>query len=135
MPNASGLFLLMIGIGTFVLIYGMRIKARRNERLADLYQKALDNGVNPRDIKIDLDEKELGDPAGNLKAGIILLATALSIALGFLAAERLPGIWKLFGFAFVPGGIGRQTCAWLPLPGPTGLFFSLLAGYRIGAGQ
>lgn len=106
MPNAGGFFLLMIGIGTFVLIYGMRIKARRNERLADLYQKALDKGVDPREIKLDLDEKELGDPHGNLKAGIVLLATALSIALGFLAAERLPGIWKLLGFAFVPGGIG-----------------------------
>ena len=106
MPNASGLFLLMIGIGTFVLIYGMRIKARRNERLADLYQKALDSGMDPREIKIDLDEKELGDPQGNLKAGIVLLATALAIALGFLAAERLHGIWKLLGFAFVPGGIG-----------------------------
>ncbi len=106
MQNAGGLFLLMIGIGTLVLIYGMRIKARRNERLADLYQKALDNGVNPRDIKIDLDEKELGDPQGNLKAGIILLATALSIALGFLAAEHLERHWRLLGFAFIPAGIG-----------------------------
>lgn len=106
MPNAAGFFLLMVGIGTFVLVYGMRIKARRNERLADLYQKALENGVDPREIKLDLDEKELGDPQGNLKAGIILLATALAIALGFLAAERLHGVWKLLGFAFMPGGIG-----------------------------
>lgn len=106
MPNAAGLFLLMIGIGTFVLIYGMRIKARRNERLADLYQKALESGVDPREIKLDLDEKELGDPQGNLKAGIVLLSTALSIALGFLAYERLHGVWKALGFAFIPGGIG-----------------------------
>ena len=96
-----GLFLLLVGISVFVLVYGMRIRARRNERLADLYEKAIEAGVDPRAIKFDLDERELGDPYGNLKAGIILLAVALAIVAGIWAAYAAQGFWRLIGFALV----------------------------------
>jgi len=102
----GGFFLLMVATGVFVIIFGMRIRARRNERLASLYEKALDKGLDPREIKFQLEEQERGDPQGNLKAGIILLATALSIVLGFAMAERLPGIWHFLGLALIPAGIG-----------------------------
>ncbi|HES57802.1 MAG TPA: hypothetical protein ENO21_00045, partial [Firmicutes bacterium] len=59
-----GFLLLVVGIGIFVLFYGMRIKARRNERLADLYQQAIDKGLDPREIQFDFDEREAGDPQG-----------------------------------------------------------------------
>jgi hypothetical protein len=102
----GGFFLLMVAIGVAVIFYGMRIRARRSEQLADLYAKALERGVDPREIKFQLDAQEQGDPQGNLKAGVILLATALSIVLGFALAERLPGIWHFLGLALVPAGIG-----------------------------
>jgi len=101
-----GLFLLLVGISVFVLVYGMRIKARRNERLANLYEKAIDAGVDPRAIKFELDEREQGDPYGNLKAGIILLAVALAIVVGIWAAYAAQGFMRLIGFALVPGAIG-----------------------------
>jgi hypothetical protein len=103
-----GLFLLLVGISVFVLVYGMRIRARRNERLAGLYEKAIDAGVDPRAIKFELDEREQGDPYGNLKAGIILLAVALAIVVGIWAAYAAPAhsFMRLIGFALVPGAIG-----------------------------
>ena len=104
--DTIGLFVLMLGIGTFVLIYGMRIKARRNERLAQLYQQALEQGIDPRELKFEIDEQEAGDPHGNLKAGIILLATALGILLGIAAAVILSGVWRALGFVLVPAAIG-----------------------------
>ena len=99
-------FLLLVTAGVFILVYGMWLRARRNERLAGLYEKALDKGLDPRLISFELDEREAGDPQGNLKAGIILLATALSMVLGIWAAQALDGPWRLIGFALVPGGIG-----------------------------
>lgn len=101
-----GLFLLLVGISVFVLVYGMRIRAQRNERLAGLYEKAIDAGVDPRAIKFELDEREQGDPYGNLKAGIILLAVALAIVVGIWAAYAAQGFMRLIGFALVPGAIG-----------------------------
>lgn len=112
MGNGMGglaLLLMLIGTGVFVLAYGMRLRARRNERLADLYQKAIENGLDPREIQFSLDEQEQGDPQGNLKAGIILLATALGMTGGIWAAATLPGPYKLVGFALVPGLIGAAT--------------------------
>lgn len=101
-----GFIVLVAGIGIFVLFYGMRIKARRNERLADLYQQAIEKGLDPREIQFDFDEREQGDPQGNLKAGIFLLATALAVVLGMLCAQALQGIWKALGFALVPAALG-----------------------------
>jgi multisubunit Na+/H+ antiporter MnhC subunit len=101
-----GLFLLLVGISVFVLVYGMRIRAQRNERLAGLYEKAIDAGIDPRMIKFELDEREQGDPYGNLKAGIILLAVALAIVIGVWAAYAAQGSMRLIGFALVPGAIG-----------------------------
>ncbi len=101
-----GLFILMLLIGTFVLVYGMRIKLRRNERLAELYQQAIEQGVDPHDLKFEIDNQEDGDPQGNLKAGIILLATALAILLGIISAVTLSGAWKAMGFVLVPASIG-----------------------------
>jgi hypothetical protein len=101
-----GFLVLVAGIAIFVLFYGMRIKARRNERLADLYQQAIDKGLDPRQIQFEFDEREQGDPQGNLKAGIFLLATALAIVLGMFAAQALSGIWKALGFVLVPAALG-----------------------------
>ena len=101
-----GFLLLVAGIGVFVLIYGMRVKARRNERLADLYQQAIDKGLDPRQIQFEFDEREAGDPQGNLKAGVFLLATALAVVLGMLCAQALVGVWKALGFALVPAALG-----------------------------
>ena len=104
-----GLLLLMIllfGAGIFILVYGMHLKARRNDRLAQLYQRALEQGHDPREIQLDFDERGVGDPQGNLKAGVVLLATALGIVLGIIAADKLPGAWRLIGFALVPACIG-----------------------------
>lgn len=106
MYPSIGLFFLFVGIGVFILVYGMRIKARRDERLAGLYEKALDKGLDPRAIKFDLEEREPGDPHGNLKAGIILLAVALALILGIWAADSLRGAYRLLGFALVPCAIG-----------------------------
>ncbi len=105
--GGGGLLLLLLLIGTgIVLAYGMRLRARRNERLADLYEKAIQNGLDPREIQFSLDEQEQGDPQGNLKAGIILLASALGMTGGIWAAAALPGPFKLVGFALVPALIG-----------------------------
>lgn len=101
-----GLLLLLLGAGIFVLIYGMRLKAQQTERLASLYEKALSQGIDPRSIQFQLDERELGDPQGNLKAGIILLAIAVALVLGLWAAEQLAGPYRALGFALVPAAIG-----------------------------
>ena len=104
--SGTGLLLLVVGAALFVLIYGMRLRAKRNERLYKLYERALDQGLDPRAIQFELEEREAGDPQGNLKAGIILLATALAIVVGMLAIERLAGPLKFVGFALVPAAIG-----------------------------
>jgi hypothetical protein len=101
-----GVFLLLVGIGVFILVYGMRLKARRDERRAELYEKALDQGIDPREIKFELDDRELGDPFGNLKAGIILLAVALALVAGMWLAESMRGAYRLLVFALVPAAIG-----------------------------
>jgi hypothetical protein len=101
------LFLLVLtGVIVFILLYGMRIKAQRDARLVALYHKALESGVDPLLIRNQFEEREQGDPQGNLKAGIILLATALSMLLGLWAADRLPGAYRLLGFVLIPAGIG-----------------------------
>ena len=100
------LLLLLGGTGVFVLTYGMRLRARRNERLADLYDKAIQHGLDPREIQFNLDEQEQGDPQGNLKAGIILLAGSLGMTGGIWAAAALPGAFRMIGFALVPALIG-----------------------------
>jgi hypothetical protein len=101
-----GLLLLLIGAGMFVLLYGMRLKAARTDKLMRLYEQALERGMDPRAIKFELDEAEVGDPAGNLKAGIILLAVALAMLGGLWAAQQLQGPWRALGFAFVPAAVG-----------------------------
>jgi hypothetical protein len=101
-----GLLLLLLGAGLFVLIYGMHLKSRQTERLANLYEKALGQGVDPRAIQFQLDERELGDPQGNLKAGIILLFVAVAMVLGIWATDKLPGPYRALGFALVPGAVG-----------------------------
>ena len=101
-----GLMLLVLGAGVFVLVYGMRLKARMTERLADLYNKAIEQGLDPRLIQFKLEEQELGDPQGNLKAAIILLATALGIVLGIWCADKLPYAYRALLFAIVPAAIG-----------------------------
>ena len=104
--SGIGMMLLVVGAALFVLIYGMRLRATRNERLFKLYERALDQGLDPRTIQFDLEEREVGDPKGNLKAGVILLATALAIVLGMLAIDRLPGPMRFIGFALVPASVG-----------------------------
>lgn len=114
-------FLLLVGIGVFILVYGMRLKARRDEQRAGLYEKALDQGIDPREIKFDLEERELGDPYGNLKAGIILLAVALALVVGIWMAESLRGAFRLLVFALVPGSIGiALVFIHLAMPGRSG---------------
>ena len=66
----------------------------------------MDKGLDPRAIKFDLDDREQGDPYGNLKAAIILLAVALALVLGIWAADALRGAFRLLGFALVPLAIG-----------------------------
>ena len=100
------MLLLVVGAALFVLIYGMRLRAKRNERLYKLYERALDQGLDPRSIQFELEEREAGDPQGNLKAGVILLATALAIVLGMLAIDKLPGPMRFIGFALVPASVG-----------------------------
>ena len=101
------LFLLVLtGVIVFILVYGMRIKAQRDARLAALYEKALESGVDPLKIRNQLEDRDQGDPQGNLKAGIILLATALAMFIGLWAADRLPGAYRLLGFVLIPGAIG-----------------------------
>jgi pilus assembly protein TadC len=101
-----GLLLLLIGAGIFVLVYGMWLKARRTERLARLYEQAMDKGLDPRSVRFELDDAEDGDPQGNFKAGIFLLAIALALVAGLWAIEHLPGPWRLSGFALVPAMAG-----------------------------
>jgi len=101
-----GLMLLVLGAGVFVLVYGMRLKARMTERLADLYNKAIEKGLDPRAIQFQFEEQELGDPQGNLKAAIILLATAFGIVLGIWGADKLFGAYRALLFAIVPAAIG-----------------------------
>jgi len=111
-------FLLLVGIGVFILVYGMQLKARRDERRASLYEKALDKGIDPREIKFDLEERELGDPYGNLKAGVILLAVALALVVGIWMTESLRGAYRLLVFALVPAAIGLALMfIHLALPG------------------
>lgn len=100
------LLLLIFGAGIFVLIYGMQLKAKRNEQLTDLYRQALSQGFDPREIQVDLEERNAGDPQGNLKAGIILLATSVGIILGILAVDNLTGAWRMIGFSLIPACIG-----------------------------
>jgi len=100
------MLLLMTGAGVFVLIYGMQLKARRAERLYQLYEQALQRGLDLRGLNLDLDEKDQGDPQGNLKAGIILLATALSLLLSIWLGRELQGPLRGIGFAILPAGIG-----------------------------
>jgi hypothetical protein len=102
----TGLLLLLILIGTFVLAYGMWLRARRMAQIAALYQQAIERGLDPSSISIELDEQEAGDPQGNLKAGVILLAAALATALGLWAAGELQGPWRAAGFALLPAAIG-----------------------------
>lgn len=104
-----GLLLLLFGAGMFVLLYGMRLKAARVDQLARLYQQAMDKGLDPRAISFELDAAETGDPQGNLKAGIILLAVALALVGGLWAAEALQGPWRVVGFALVPAAAGLAT--------------------------
>jgi hypothetical protein len=106
MDNGAALFfLILFGISMLILIYGMRLKARRTERLAGLYEKAMAQGIDPREINFQLDDRE-GDPQGNLKAGIILIAGTVGLLLGILAAAAFQGPARMLGFAFVPGMIG-----------------------------
>lgn len=106
MDNGAALFfLILFVIAMGIMLYGMRLKARRTERLADLYEKAMAQGLDPREINFQLDDRE-GDPQGNLKAGIILLAGTLGLFLGIWAASAFPGPARMLGFAFVPGMIG-----------------------------
>ena len=106
MGSFIGIFLLLVAIGVFILVYGMRLKARRDERRATLYEKALEQGIDPREIKFDLDDREMGDRFGNLKAGIILLAVALALVVGMWMAEALHGAYRLLIFALIPAAIG-----------------------------
>lgn len=100
------LLLLVAGSGAFVLFYGMRLRARRNDQLAQLYQKALENGIDPQSIQFGFEAQERGDPQGNLKAGVILLASALGMAGGIWAAAALHGPLRMIGFALVPALVG-----------------------------
>jgi hypothetical protein len=102
----TGLLLLLILIGTFVLLYGMWLRARRTAQLAALYQRAIEQGMDPRALRFELDEREAGDPQGNLKAGIILLAASLGLVAGLWAAQVLDGPWRAVGFALIPLAIG-----------------------------
>jgi Domain of unknown function (DUF6249) len=100
-----GLFLLCASAGLFVLGYGMHLKARRAERRYQLYQQAIEKGLDPSSLSLT-DEDETGDPSGNLKAGVVFLATALAMLLGVWAADSLRGPWRAAGFAIVPALVG-----------------------------
>lgn len=106
MDHGIGLFLLLFGAGLFVLFYGMRLRAARVDKLAKLYEQALAAGRDPAELKLALDGQEQGDPQGNLKAGVILLATALGMVAGLWAAQVMPGPWRALGFALIPACIG-----------------------------
>src|SRR5436309_10932228 len=102
-----GLLLLLIGAGIFVLIYGMWLKSQRTERLLRLYEHALDRGLDLQAIRLQFeDDHGSGDPHGNLKAGIFLLAIALAMMAGIWAADNLPGPWHALGFALIPAAAG-----------------------------
>ena len=90
----------------FLLVEAERARVRgRHLQALDLYEKAMAQGLDPREINFQLDDRE-GDPQGNLKAGIILLASTLGLFLGIAAAAAFPGPARMLGFAFVPGMIG-----------------------------
>jgi hypothetical protein len=101
-----GLLLLVIGAGIFVLVYGMWLKSARTDKLMRLYQQAIDKGIDPRSIRFELEESDAGDPQGNLKAGVFMLAIALAMIAGLWAAEMLRGPWRMTGFALVPAAVG-----------------------------
>jgi hypothetical protein len=101
-----GILLLLIGAGIFVLVYGMWLKSARTEKLARLYAQAMEKGIDPRSLRFDFDDQDRPDPAGNLKAGIFLLAIALAVVAGFWFAGNTPGPWRLTGFALVPAAVG-----------------------------
>lgn len=100
-----GLLLLCAAAGLFVLGYGMHLKSRRAERKYQLMQQAIEKGLDPGSLQLGAEEEQ-GDPAGNLKAGIVFLATALALLIGVWAADRLPGPWRASGFAVVPALVG-----------------------------
>jgi hypothetical protein len=104
-----GLLLILIAAGIFVLVYGMRLRAQRVARLAELYEKALASGADLEQIRRGFDEMEQGDPQGNLKAGILLLAAALGMVAGLWAGQHLRGPWGAVGFAFVPAALGAAA--------------------------
>lgn len=106
MDHGLGIFLLLTGAGLFVLFYGMRLRAARVDKIAKLYEQALAAGRDPAELKAALDEQEQGDPQGNLKAGVILLATALGMVAGLWAAQAMPGPWRALGFAMIPAAVG-----------------------------
>ena len=101
-----GVLLLLIGAGIFVLVYGMWLKSARTEKLARLYTQAMEKGIDPRTLRFDFEDSEAPDPAGNLKAGVFLLAIALAMVAGLWFAENLHGPWRLTGFALVPAAVG-----------------------------
>lgn len=100
-----GLLLLCAAAGLFILGYGMHLKSRRAERRFQLMQQAIEKGLDPAHLPVDLPDEQ-GDPAGNLKAGILFLATALAMLIGVWAADKLPGPWRASGFAVVPAMVG-----------------------------
>jgi hypothetical protein len=101
-----GILLLLIGAGIFVLVYGMWLKSARMEKLARLYTQAMEKGIDPRALRFDFEDNENPDPAGNLKAGIFLLAIAVAMVVGLWFAENMHGPWRLTGFALVPAAVG-----------------------------
>ena len=101
-----GILLLLIGAGIFVLVYGMWLKSARTEKLARLYAQAMEKGIDPRTLRFDFEAEENPDPAGNLKAGVFLLAIALAMVAGLWFAENMQGPWRLTGFALVPAAVG-----------------------------
>ena len=100
-----GILLLLIGAGIFVLVYGMWLKSARTEKLARLYTMAMERNMDPRTIRFDLEE-DGPDPAGNLKAGVFLVAIALAMVAGLWFAQNMHGPWRLTGFALVPAAVG-----------------------------
>jgi Domain of unknown function (DUF6249) len=101
-----GILLLLIGAGIFVLVYGMWLKSARTEKLARLYTQAMEKGIDPRALRFDFEAEDNPDPAGNLKAGVFLLAIALALVAGLWFAENMHGPWRLTGFALVPAAVG-----------------------------
>ena len=67
----------------------MWLKAARTEKLTRLYTQAMEKGIDPRTIRFDFEDQENPDPAGNLKAGVFLLAIALAMVAGLWFAENM----------------------------------------------